>query len=237
MPSNPDAIDNDLLARIAKGTKRKRRDISLLDVSTAMRRAYDKMGSLKQVAKAVKLSPEMVRQFLKVCELEEGVKEMIRLGSIRSVDICYRLSGLRGDEQIALARHIVDKGLSSKDVRDILRYKVANPRTPVEEAVRRTLKSKNRRVYVAFLPLREETYNQLLRQTTATNRITLVNACFDRLSAGQPRTGIELKGRVIVLRLPEEGVPVLRGMAKQLRVPLKGLAEALVSARLSGAQQ
>jgi predicted HTH domain antitoxin len=55
----------DSLAKILKGTKRKKKDINLLEVSKELKNLYESYNSLDRVAKVVKLSPEMVREFLK----------------------------------------------------------------------------------------------------------------------------------------------------------------------------
>ncbi len=60
------------LAKISKGTKRKKRDINLLELAEEIKFLYSTHKSLDKVAKIVKLSPEMVREFLKINELERG---------------------------------------------------------------------------------------------------------------------------------------------------------------------
>lgn len=227
-------MDSQTLARIAKGTKRKKREINLLDVSKAIKSEYQKTGSLSKVAASVKLSPEMVRQFLKVCELEEDVRELVRSGSITSVDICYRLSKLPGKEQVALARQTVEKGLSSGDVRAIVRYKTANPKVPVEKAVRKTLQSKDKAVYVAYLPISEETFKQLCQSATQKERRKAIKSSFNALPRDQTHLRIEVRGRLVIVRAAKEAMPALRSKAKALKVPLRSLADALVRAYLTG---
>ena len=227
-------MDSRALATIAKGTKRKKRQINLLDVSKAINNQYQKTGSLSKVGASVKLSPEMVRQFLKVCELEKDVRELVRSGSISSVDICYRLSKLRGKEQVTLATQVVEEGLSSGDVRAIVRYKTANPKVPVEKAVRKTLQSKDKKVYVAYLVISEETFKQLCHSTAHKERRKAIESTFDGLAGDQGHIRLEVKGRLVIVRATKEGMLALRTKAKAVKVPLRSLADALILAYLMG---
>ena len=78
-----------LLAIIAAGTKRtsKKRKVSILKVAEALEDLHVLHGSRDAVSKIVKLSPEMVRQFVKLLSLTDEVKMLIKKGLINSIDI------------------------------------------------------------------------------------------------------------------------------------------------------
>ncbi len=69
-----------LLSIIAAGTKRtpKKRALSILKVAKALEDLHDLHGSHDAVSKIVKLSPEMIRQFIKLLSLTDKVKMVIK---------------------------------------------------------------------------------------------------------------------------------------------------------------
>lgn len=221
-------MDLTSLAKISKGTKRKKRDINLLELSEEIKSLYETHKSLGKVAELVKLSPEMVREFLKITELEEKVKELIKLGLIKSVDIGYRVSKLLGKDQILFAKHIVEKNLSSDDVRAIVRYKIDNPKMAIEKAINKVIQSKDRKVYVAYLGIEEDTYEKLSEK----NRADIVRSISSKVIPEEFMVSFELNGRVVIVKVLREGLQEMRNKAKKLKVPLAKLADALVKEHL-----
>lgn len=217
-------MDIKSIAKIGKGTRRKKRDINLLELSEEIKSLYTIHKSLNKVADVVKLSPEMVREFLKITELEGEVKELIKLGLISSVDIGYRVSKLPGKDQIIFAKHIAEKNLSSNDVRAIVRYKIDNSKMPIERAINEVIQSKDKKTYVAYLGIEEDTYEKLSEK----NRTNIVRSIFNNVITKDSVVSFEINGRVVIVKILKEGLQEMRNKAKKLKVPLAKLANALV---------
>ena len=221
------------LAKIGKGTRRKKRDINLLEVAEEIKSLYSRKKSLDKVAKIVKLSPEMVRQFLKITELHREVKKLIKLRKINSVDIGYRISKLEDGDQILLAKHIVYKNLSSDDVRAIVRYRMDNPKIPLERVVNRVLRSKDKKIYVAYLGIEKDTFQKLSEK----NKARIIRSIFNGAIPHEFIVSFQLNGRVAILKVLKGGLHEMRTKAKQLRVPLAKLADALLKDHLARSKQ
>lgn len=216
------------LAKIGAGTKRKKRDINLLEVSEEIKSLYENYNSLNKVAEIVKLSPEMVREFLKIPELEEEVKDLIRLNKIDSVDIGYRISKINGDDQIVLAKNIVKKNLTSDDVRAVVRFKIDNPGLPIETVIDRVLNSKNKKVYVAYLEIEENVFEELSKKLKGKDLTKFLREKFRDIVPEKLIDSFELKERLIILKVVQDAPRMLRNKAKALKIPLANLANEMI---------
>jgi hypothetical protein len=225
-------MDLKSLAKIGKGTRRKKRDINLLEVAEGIRTLYDIKKSLDKVADIVKLSPEMVREFLKVTKLDEKVKKLIRNNLIKGVDIAYRISKLSKKNQILLAKQVVDKNLSSDDVRAIIKYNIDNPRMSIERATNRVIRSKTKKVYVAYLGIEKDTFEKLAERKKNTAKI--IRSLFNGFLCPEFIISFELNGRVVILKVSKEGLQAMRAKARELKIPLAKLADALLKEYLRG---
>ena len=154
--------ESKILAKIGKGTKRKNREINLLEVAKEIKSIYLEVNSLSKVANIVKLSPEMVRQFLKINDLDNEIKKLIKNNLIKGVDIGYRISMLKGTDQIILANNVISKNLTSADVREIVKYKKQNPNLPIDKVIDKNIKSKNKKIYVLYLNIENKIYQKFI---------------------------------------------------------------------------
>ncbi len=216
------------LAKIGKGTKRKKRDINLLEVAEEMKFLYDIHKSLDEVAKVVRLSPEMVRQFLKITELNVKVKELIKRDLIRGVDICYRISKLREKDQIVFAKEIASKNIPSEDVRAIVKYKIVNSKMPINKVINKVLKSKVKKIYVAYLGIEKDIFENLQKIIKNKDIQKTIKSFFNRVVPAKYIVSLELNGRVVIIKVLKEGLFAMRTKSKELKVPLAKLGNALV---------
>ncbi|MCX6639506.1 MAG: hypothetical protein NTW14_03370 [bacterium] len=218
-------MDIKAIAKISKGTKRKKREINLLQVAEGVKVLYDQYSSLSKISELVKLSPEMVREFLKILELDEKVKNLIKQDLIISVDICYRLSKLNKEDQFDLAKLIIENKLSSEDTRNIVKFKIDNHAIPINILVKRFIASKNRILYVLYLRVKESTLRQL-RTSIESNKIDeILDKQFKVLIHTVDFESFELTDGVVILKLFKENLMKLRQFAKEHRTPLPKLAE------------
>jgi hypothetical protein len=227
-------MDLNCLAKIAKGTGRKKREINLLEVAEAIQSLYISENSLSKVAKTVKLSPEMVRQFLKINDLDENVKELIKNGFIKGVDIGYRISKIKTEDQIIFAKHIIDENISSKDVRLIVSYKIANYQIPLEEIINTVIQSKDKKIYVAYLGIKNDTFEKLKEKIGNKDIEKILESIFNSIVPDKFITKFELNGRIVIIKVLYKGMEEIRNNAKKLKIPLSQLADALVREYLKG---
>ena len=179
----------------------------------------------------------MVRQFLKINELDENVKQLVKDNLITSVDICYRISKLDKKSQNLLAKQAISKRLSSDDVRAIVKYKINNPRLSISQVIERVIQSKDRKIYVAYLGIDKNTFDKYSYKLKAKgNGVNKLESLFSAFISPLLISSFELNGRVVRRSLHKEGIDKLRGKAKELKVPLARLADALIKEYLKKEQ-
>ena len=118
-------------------------------------------GSDEKVAKNLDLSREMVRSTIKLLDLPEEIKKIIRDGKI-SQDLGWRLLAIDNQKtQIQVAKTII--GLSAHDARDMIRYVKNNPDSSVADQIARLKKSREniRKLNLVITTLSDEEYNKL----------------------------------------------------------------------------
>jgi len=217
------------LAKIGKGTKRKKREINDLEVAEEINALYQKYKSLTRVAELIRLSSEMVRQIKSLTTLDSEVKKLFLTGALKGYDIGYRISKLQREEQILLARHIISKHLTSDDVRVIVKYKIDNPHIFIGKVINRVLQSKDKKIYVAYLGIEKNTFEKLLEKNKKKDKERIVRSIFNSIIPNEFITSFELNGRVVILKVLSDGLKKMRNKAKELGVPLAKLAEVLVN--------
>jgi len=220
-------LNLEALAKISKGTKRKKKDINEIEVAEEIDKLYREYGSLNKVASYVKLSPEMVRQIKSLNTLENGVKQLYISGVLKGYDIGYRISKLQEKDQIILAKYITDKNLISEDVRAIAKYKIDNPRTPIGKVISKVIQSKDKKIYVVYLGIEKDTFEKLSGRIKNKDIEKTIKSIFNSVVHYKFITYFELNGRVVLLKLLREGLREIRNKAKELKVPLRKLGEAL----------
>lgn len=118
-------------------------------------------GSNEKVAKNLNLSREMVRSTIKLLDLPEKIKKLIRAGQL-SQDLGWRLLAINNQQiQIKVATAII--GLSAHDARDMIRYAKNNPNTPITNQIARLKKSRENihKLNLVITTLTDEDYNEL----------------------------------------------------------------------------
>jgi len=217
------------LAKIGKGTRRKYRDLDLLDVSEEIKSLYLSLKSLSKVAELTKLSPEMVREFLQVNKLDPRVKRLIKKRLINSVDIAYRLSKLKKDDQYILAKLLIKNGFTSKDIRNVVNFKLDNPKVSLMRATERVIQSKDKKLFVGYFGIEKDVFDSLsqLPNKKRSNE-NIIKSIFLEIVTEPFLVDFELNGRVVIIKVTREGLSKLRIKARLLRIPLKQIANRLV---------
>jgi hypothetical protein len=217
-----------LLAIIAAGTKRKKRTVSILKVAEALKDLYNLHGSLDAVSRIVKLSSEMIREFLKLLSLTVEVKALIKKGLINSIDIGYRISKLNKDDQIILAKNVLGKRLSSGDVRNIVKYRIDNPSISIARAIKNVMDSKVTKIFVAYLGIDKNTIERLEQKYRNKDKAALIKYLFVKIVGKENIVFFSLNGRVVLIKVSREGLDRMKSKARHSKISLSKLADALV---------
>lgn len=219
-----------LLAIVAAGTKRpaEKRRVSILKVAKALKDLHDLHRSYSAVSKIVKLSPEMIRQFIKLLSLTEKVKMLIKKGLINSVDIGYRISKLSKKDQIVLAENVIGKRLGSEDVRNIVKYKIDNPSISMTKAIKKVKDSKVRKIFVAYLGIDKNTNDRLDQKYRKKDKSVLIESLFEKLVGKENILFFGLNGRVVLIKVSQEGLRRMKRKAKRSKITLPKLANVIV---------
>lgn len=220
------------LAKISKGTRRKKREVNDLEIAEEIKTLYERCDSLEEVARLLRISSEMVRQIKSLTTLEEDVKGLYRDGKLKGYDIGYRISKLQKKDQIILAKQVLNRNLTSEDVRAIVKYKMDNHRMGVSRVIDKVIESKDKNIYVAYLGIEKDTFEKLLRKNKNIRRI--VRSILTRVVPYKFVTYFELNGRVVTLKVTKEGLQEIRSAAKGMKVPLSQLVDTLVKRYLEG---
>jgi hypothetical protein len=221
-----------IIAEIIAGTKRKNRQVNVLKVAENLKRLHHQTKSLEKISSIVDLSPEMIRQFIRLTTLLPEVKQLFTEGVLRGVDIGYRISKLQQHDQLALAKQITPKKLTSDDVRNIVKYKIDNPTIDIDLIIDRVLKSKNIKVYVAYFELDDASLSRLKLRYKSKRLANELKKMFQTIIAKEDIFSFSVKKNVITIKVSYDGLLRMRRAAKEFKVPLNQLPIRLLSRTL-----
>jgi hypothetical protein len=223
---------------------KKKRSENLLRLSEYCVGLKERYGSWVKLAEKVRISDtrahisaEMLREFGAIANLPAEIKRMIKDEMITSVDTAYRISLLdNSEDQISLAKSIVDKKISVPDVRAIVEYKLKNPEVSIKDAVQRVLESKTKTVthHIVIMELKEKTFAALKEEARRTKQscdslaLTLLTK---RWNEGWI-SSFGLRGTDILLKISDDGFKTLKQEANRLHISLKDLANNIIEKEL-----
>jgi len=130
-------LDDQAAAAVALIENIQREDLNPLEEARAIARLIDDFGlTHQQVASAVGRSRASVSNLLRLQELDEEVKQhvehrRIEMGHARA------LLGLKGDRQRAIARQVVDRGLTVRATEALVRRELEGEGEPKRKAPRK----------------------------------------------------------------------------------------------------
>lgn len=123
----------------------------------------DHYGSHKKVAENLGMSPETIRETLKLLELPKEVQEMVKSGKLKH-EVAWRIASIEGEKgQILIAKEVLD--LDTHDGRDVVRIYKKNPSMNIKTLVEKIKKSKNQieQINLMVLPIRKLDYDKIKR--------------------------------------------------------------------------
>jgi hypothetical protein len=176
----------------------------------------------------------MIREFSRLLSLTDEVKTLIRKGFINSVDIGYRISKLNRKDQIVLAKNVLGKRLNSYDVRNIVKYKIDNSSISITKAIKTVIDSKITKIFVAYLGIDKSTNERLEQKYRNEDKAVLIKSLFEKLVGKKNIVLFSLDGRVVLIKVLQEGLERMRNKAKRVKVSLSKLANAIIREYLEG---
>lgn len=133
--------DEETLAKLllSVGTRKKWRVLDPITTAKELDKLC-KRTSQKEVARMIGVSSETIRMFRRLLTLPKNVQKLVEERKI-GIDSGYRISLLNVDEQEILANVIIEKKLTSVEVRGIIQsLKKWNPHMPILECVEVAIK-------------------------------------------------------------------------------------------------
>lgn len=121
-------------------------------------------GSTKKVAENLGMSPETIRETLKLLELPEEVQLLVKENKLKH-EIAWRIASIKDKKrQILIANEIL--GFNSHDGRDIVRICRKNPKLDIKEFISKFKKSKMKveKINLIVLPIRKLDYDKIKRK-------------------------------------------------------------------------
>lgn len=129
----------------------------------------DYYGSYKEVAKKVGCTPELIRSILKLLELPNKVKKLIKERKIL-YDVGQRIARIKDTKlQTKVGEAVVD--LNAHDARALIQYAKRFPNASLKDYKRRLMSSQKKieKINVVIVPFKEETF-KILKQFSEKNK-------------------------------------------------------------------
>jgi hypothetical protein len=154
--------ENTALGILFGNTRRVKRTVDLITIARACDFLVRSYGSKEAVAKKIGLSPEMIREFMKLLTLVPEVQKIVKSREIDRLDVAYKLSKISDPKlQVEAARRTRD--LSSKAVRDMERL-MTHAKLPVDQSAQKAVASRLKDMHVLVLDFTEEQFKQIARR-------------------------------------------------------------------------
>jgi len=193
-------------------------------------RLYEFYGSWNAVSEKLDISREIIREFTETTKkLPKEAKKLFEDNSMFNLDVAYRITKLNNAEDIiCLAKNIVEKGLTSLDVRDIVAYKISNSHVSIDEAILRVLGSKKKVVthHIVIMELEKNTLDRLKELKRSVDDTVL--AMLEKEWKKESLLSFGMRGSDIIIKLSEEGYRELQKKANSSGVALKDFANYII---------
>lgn len=205
------------IGRIIANTRRQKRQSDLIVVSADVKMLCDAVGSIEAAAHAVMLSTSMITQFLSIEKLSSEVKRFFKSRLIDSVSIGFYLSKFNPNDQIILAKLVIDNRVNSSELRLLLPLRKQHPTLSISELVDKLQSSQNKKVSV----IRFELEDSVEPIEKIRNRLLNLISITDLVSVEQRSS----QGEIKVLKSGEDK---LRSIAKNKRISFQQLIYELI---------
>ena len=217
------------------GTHRRHRPLSPVEVAKELENFFEKGGRPEQLP----VGTEVIRAFLSLLTLPNSVQRMLGWAGVDKgeigMDSGYRISMLKmvNDQEI-LAKTILERGLTSKEVRRIVRHRNRHREKSIEDCIETVVAMRPVKRHLFITQLSGEALKRLEREAEM-QKISSANLLQEILSKELPSgslISLTLRENFVTLLLEKEGNEALLKRVKESGVPLKEAVDVIVSKRL-----
>lgn len=180
MKATHDAECQQAIAALIKGTRSRKRPISLIAVCAHLKKAIGCYGSVSVVAEKISLSESMLRRFLSIEKLSEEMLSLVEERTIDSIDSVAEIAGLDKVRQNQLALCFPDSRLSTEDVRNFVRLSRRFPEMTASQILKTIENARTKKVYsYEFVRRGNQTPESLKEQLMSiVSKTNIVDICF-----------------------------------------------------------
>ena len=208
-----------VIARLIANTLKRKRPDNLIEIARYIRWLENDLGSLKAVSDVIRISTDMLRQFLSVERLCPEVRKLVEERKIDLVNIVHYMRNFDPEAQQTIAREVIAGQLSANDVRALAPLRKALPELTIEKLILHIQRSRNIKVYVAYfsVPLGFKDAQEALRRR------------FEEIVGDSEIFSFAVKDHVGTLELTSVGQKKLREAAKEHKLSLRKFVDRIVS--------
>jgi len=217
------------------GTHRRYRPLSPVEVAKELQNFFEKGGRPEQLP----VGEEVIRAFLSLLTLPDSVQRMLGWGGVGKAEIGmdsgYRISMLkRDDDQEILAKAVLERELTSGEVRRIVRHRNRHREKSIEDCIETVVAMRPVKRHLFITQLSGEALKRLeqgakMRKTSTANLLQEILS--EELPSGS-LISLALREDFVMLLLEKEGNEALIRGVRESGVSLKEAVDVIVSKRL-----
>ena len=227
--------DDEALASLllSVGTRKKWRALDPITAAKTIE-SMCKSSSQSEVARKLSVSQETIREFRSLLKLPESVQKLIKARKI-GIDAGYRISLMKSkDEQEILAKAIIGKRITSKEVRGMIQsLKKRNPHMPISECIELAIKYRPiiEEEHLVVTGIQRNTLSALKKSSEKSG--ILVDDLIKRIlteimQSERDIISVKILDGVAILALKKDGFKALRAESQKSKIKMDNLVETLV---------
>ena len=126
-------------------------------------------GSYSKLAEKLSVSPELIRETLKLLDLPEKIQEIVKTGKLKH-EVAWRIASIKGKGNQEKVADVV-LGLNTHDAREVVRKFRNNPKLNLKEYIVNINKSKRKmeKINLMILPIDEINFLHIKKQAIRRN--------------------------------------------------------------------
>jgi len=206
-----------VIARLIANTLKKKRPNNLIDIARDIRWLENDLGSLNAVSEIIRISKDMLKQFLSVERLCPEVQKLVEDRKIDLINIVHYICNFNPVAQQIIAREVIAKRLSGDDIRVLAPLQKVFPQRTVEQLISHVQRSKDIKVYIAYFRIPQDlSVSDALKYR------------FEKIVGETEIISFTIKNFVGILELTLLGQKKLREAAKERNLSLRKFVDKIV---------
>ncbi len=138
----------EVISRLLLNTKRNKRRDNIIKIAEDILWLKNEFGSLQKVSDEIGISSGMLNRFLSVDKLSDSIKTLVKARQIDKVSAVNDLSKFSIEDQEIIAQLILNKELSSQDLKTLPPLRKQYPHEDIKTLANRVTKSANIKISV-----------------------------------------------------------------------------------------